>query len=92
MLQIHAQVVVCPGFNDGAALERSLGDLATHATGEWPAVLSAAVVPVGLTRFRPPGDGLVPVDPACARTVITRLRSCSRSFAAPWHAFRLVIG
>ena len=69
-LQVHAQVVVCPGLNDGVALERSLRDLASHGKGEWPAVLSAAVVPVGLTRFRPPDDGLVPVSPACARTVI----------------------
>ena len=52
-LQIHAQVVVCPGINDGAALDRSLQDLACFAGGDWPAVLSAAVVPVGLTRFRP---------------------------------------
>jgi putative radical SAM enzyme (TIGR03279 family) len=69
-LQIHAQVVVCPGLNDGAALERTLRDLAGFAAGDWPAVLSAAVVPVGLTRFRPPGDGLVPVDRATAQAVI----------------------
>jgi putative radical SAM enzyme (TIGR03279 family) len=51
-------------------LERTLRDLAGFAGGDWPAVLSAAVVPVGLTRFRPPGDGLVPVDRATARAVI----------------------
>ena len=79
-LQVHAQVVVCPGLNDGAALERSLRDLASHASGDWPAVLSAAVVPVGLTRFRPPDDGLVPVDPACARTVIDQVEVLQREF------------
>ena len=79
-LQIHAQVVVCPGLNDGAALERSLRDLATQAGGPWPAVLSAAVVPVGLTRFRPPDDGLRPVDPACARTVIELVESLQEEF------------
>ena len=79
-LQIHAQVVVCPGLNDGAALERSLRDLASHASGDWPAVLSAAVVPVGLTRFRPPDDGLVPVDPACARTVIDQVEVLQQEF------------
>ncbi len=72
-LQIHAQVVVCPGLNDGPALERTLADLAGFAGGDWPAVLSAAVVPVGLTRYRPAGDGLVPVDPACARRVIAQV-------------------
>ena len=79
-LQIHAQVVVCPGLNDGAALERSLRDLATQAGGPWPAVLSAAVVPVGLTRFRPPDDGLRPVDPDCARTVIHQVESLQKEF------------
>jgi putative radical SAM enzyme (TIGR03279 family) len=79
-LQIHAQVVVCPGLNDGDALERTLRDLAAFAADDWPAVLSAAVVPVGLTRFRPPGDGLVPVDRACARAVIERVEPLQHEF------------
>ena len=74
-LQIHAQVVVCPGLNDGEALERTLSDLSRFAGGEWPAVRSAAVVPVGLTRFRPADDGLVPVDPISAREVIARVEA-----------------
>jgi len=72
-LQIHAQVVVCPGLNDGDHLERTLTDLAVFASGPWPAVISAAVVPVGLTRFRPVDDGLVAVSPACARRTIAQL-------------------
>ncbi|MCP9889239.1 TIGR03279 family radical SAM protein [Cyanobium sp. ATX 6A2] len=79
-LQIHAQVVVCPGLNDGAALERTLTDLAMFARGEWPAVLSAAVVPVGLTRFRPAGDDLVPVDRSCARRVIAQVEPLQEHF------------
>ncbi|MEB3354545.1 MAG: TIGR03279 family radical SAM protein [Cyanobacteriota bacterium] len=79
-LQIHAQVVVCPGLNDGAALERTLRDLAGFAGGDWPAVLSVAVVPVGLTRFRPPGDGLVSVDRATARAVIALVESLQAEF------------
>ena len=79
-LQIHAQVVVCPGLNDGAALERTLSDLARFASGDWPAVLSAAVVPVGLTRFRPDQDGLIPVDGRCARTVIAQVEQIQAEF------------
>ena len=79
-LQIHAQVVVCPGVNDGAALERTLLDLAGFAGGDWPAVLSAAVVPVGLTRYRPEGDGLVPVDRACAQRVIAQVEPLQARF------------
>ena len=81
-LQIHAQVVVCPGLNDGVALEQTLKDLARFAAGDWPAVLSAAVVPVGLTRFRPADDGLVPVSPACAREVIAQVEHLQMQFQA----------
>ena len=79
-LQIHAQVVVCPGLNDGEALARTLSDLARFATGDWPAVLSAAVVPVGLTRFRPEEDGLIPVDGPCARKVIAQVEQIQAEF------------
>ena len=79
-LQIHAQVVVCPGLNDGVALEQTLKDLARFAAGDWPAVLSAAVVPVGLTRFRPADDGLVPVSPDCAREVISQVERLQMQF------------
>jgi putative radical SAM enzyme (TIGR03279 family) len=79
-LQIHAQVVVCPGLNDGVALARTLSDLSRFATGDWPAVLSAAVVPVGLTRFRPEEDGLIPVDRPCARKVIAQVEQIQAEF------------
>jgi len=79
-LQLHAQVVVCPGLNDGEALERTLTDLAGFAAGDWPAVLSAAVVPVGLTRFRPADDALVPVTRATAQAVIARVEPLQTAF------------
>ena len=46
-IQFHAQMVVVPGLNDGAVLEQSLTDL--WAFGD--AVISTAMVPVGLTQF-----------------------------------------
>ena len=79
-LQIHAQVVVCPGLNDGDALVNTLRDLARFAGVEWPAVLSAAVVPVGLTRFRPPGDGLRAVTPEDASRVIDAVEPLQSEF------------
>ena len=79
-LQIHAQVVVCPGLNDGDALLNTLRDLSRFAGDEWPAVLSAAVVPVGLTRFRPPGDGLRAVTPADAERVIDAVEPLQSEF------------
>ena len=79
-LQIHAQVVVCPGINDGKHLEQTLKDLAAFHTGEVPAVASVAVVPVGLTRFRPPEDELIPVTREKAKEVISQVRMLSRQF------------
>jgi len=81
-LQIHAQVVVCPDLNDGEALERTLRDLASFHRGDWPAVLSTAVVPVGLTRFRPPADQLRPVERADAIAVIERVEPLQQQFQA----------
>ena len=47
-IPFHAQIVLCPGYNDGEELERTLNDLASLKN----TVLSTAVVPVGVTQFR----------------------------------------
>ncbi|MBW4570392.1 MAG: TIGR03279 family radical SAM protein [Tolypothrix carrinoi HA7290-LM1] len=80
-LQIHAQVVVCPGINDGKHLEQTLRDLASFCTGEVPAILSVAVVPVGLTRFRLEKDELIPVSEEKAIEVISQVRSLQQEFS-----------
>jgi len=46
-IEVHTQLVLIPGLNDGAHLDRSIGDLAAL----YPAVRSVSVVPVGLTHF-----------------------------------------
>jgi len=46
-IRFHGQMVIVPGLNDGAVLEQSLTDL--WNLGD--AVLTVAVVPVGLTQF-----------------------------------------
>ncbi len=79
-IQIHAQIVVCPEINDGKALERTINDLYSFAQGDFPVVLSAAVVPVGLTRFRPSNDGLMPVDSDCATKVINQVEKMQKRF------------
>lgn len=47
-IQLHTQVVLCPGINDGAVLDRTIEDLAALR----PGILSLAIVPVGLTGHR----------------------------------------
>jgi NifB/MoaA-like Fe-S oxidoreductase len=134
-LQIHAQVVVCPGINDGIHLERTLLDLASLQKGltpltplpyegrgelelnsysplpppflrgaggigeglgaaaslpngvrstddEIPTVASVAVVPVGLTKFRPTDDELTSVTPEKAAEVIIQVQALQEKFRA----------
>ncbi|NLT12614.1 MAG: DUF512 domain-containing protein [Clostridiaceae bacterium] len=47
-IDINAQLVLCPGLNDGEHLEKSIDDLAELGDH----LVSVALVPVGLTRFR----------------------------------------
>ncbi len=47
-IRMHAQIVLCPEINDGIHLQKTLMDL----SGLFPAVISVAVVPVGLTEYR----------------------------------------
>lgn len=55
-ISMNAQLVLCPGLNDGPELERSLKDLSRLT----PALKTVSCVPVGLTKFR---DGLYPLSP-----------------------------
>ena len=61
-IEMHAQVVLCPGWNDGPHLERTVTDLSAY----YPAVRSVALVPVGLTDHRHKLVQLEPVTPAKA--------------------------
>jgi putative radical SAM enzyme (TIGR03279 family) len=45
-IEVHTQLVICPGLNDGVTLDQSIADLAAR----YPTVQSVAVVPVGLTH------------------------------------------
>lgn len=45
-IEVHTQLVITPGLNDGPYLGQSIDDLATL----WPHVQSICVVPVGLTK------------------------------------------
>lgn len=70
-IEMNGQIVLCKGVNDGAELERTIGDLTRYL----PYMESLSVVPVGLTRFR---EGLAPLEPfgkEDARAVIAIIES-----------------
>lgn len=74
-IEIHAQVVLCPGINDGPILEKTLRDLASHH----PKVISTAVVPVALTRYNT-DDRLTRVTPEFCRQTIRDVEKLQKEF------------
>ncbi|PYP35622.1 MAG: DUF512 domain-containing protein [Gemmatimonadetes bacterium] len=82
-IAFHTQVVLLPGVNDGAELERTLADL--YAVG--PAVLSVSVVPVALTEFSKRDLVREPTRDECCAALAAVDRIATRALAergAPW--------
>ena len=63
-IPFHVQIVLCPDYNDGKELERTLKDLSTLGEN----LLSVAIVPVGVTQFR--SDELKTVDKKVAEETL----------------------
>jgi putative radical SAM enzyme (TIGR03279 family) len=76
-IQFHTQIVVVPGVNDGAVLERSLEDLWALADD----VLSVSVVPVALTAYSRHDLVRQPTAPEAAADVATVERWQARARA-----------
>jgi putative radical SAM enzyme (TIGR03279 family) len=79
-IEMHVQIVLCPGINDGEHLERSVRDLSAF----YPYVKSLALVPVGLTRFRENLPKVKPVTKAYAEKVVQMVDRRQRSFRRKW--------
>ena len=78
-IEVHSQLVIVPGFNDGEWLARSIRELAEL----WPAeggggVLSISVVPVGLTRHHK--YGMRPHTPAEAAATLDFVEALQPEF------------
>lgn len=71
-IELHTQIVICPGFNDGVALRQTVDDLAALR----PGIRSLALVPVGLTehRERLPRLRLLTADEAAA--IVSLVEEC----------------
>jgi putative radical SAM enzyme (TIGR03279 family) len=67
--EVHTQLVITPGVNDGEHMEQSISDLASL----WPTVRSISVVPVGLTKQHKYGLRTINRDEA-----IATLDACDR--------------
>jgi putative radical SAM enzyme (TIGR03279 family) len=84
-IELHAQIVLVPGYNDGEILTRTLDDLERLH----PALLSVAIVPVGLTRHRAKLPPLRPVRADEAASLVeaigVRQRACRARLGTRLH-------
>lgn len=64
---MNGQIVLCPGYNDGDQLQRTMEDMAAWGFN------SCSIVPVGLTKFREGLSKLKPVDRETAGQVIDQV-------------------
>src|SRR5688572_26200006 len=76
-IEVHAQVVLCPGINDKEVLERTILDLAA----EYPRITSVAIVPLGLTRYNTDAR-LTRVTPEFCRDVIEQVSAIQKQLHA----------
>lgn len=67
-IQVHAQVVLCPGINDGEVLGQTIEDLYSRGRD----ILSLSIVPVGLTEFNS-DRGVRPLTPEECRDALARI-------------------
>ena len=73
-IEVHTQIVITPGINDGPILRQSIADLAQF----WPAVQSISVVPVGLTKQHK--YGMRPHTPAEAQQTLAYVEQMQAGF------------
>lgn len=68
-IEMNTQIVLCPEWNDGEELDRTIRELAPF----YPAVRTLSVVPVGLTKHRRGLHSLRPSTAAEARQVVEQV-------------------
>ena len=77
-IRVHAQIVLCPDWNDGAHLEQTVHELAPLH----PHVATTAIVPVGLTRHRERLPGLRTLTADEARALVDTVAGWQARFLA----------
>lgn len=75
-IDIHAQIVLCPGINDGKHLEKTVFDLAAMSLG----IVSAAIVPLGMTAHHQSRELLTPVTDEWAREIVELVEPWQKQF------------
>ncbi|MEA4849074.1 MAG: DUF512 domain-containing protein [Clostridiaceae bacterium] len=77
-IEVKAQIVLCPGVNDGEQLLKTLNDLAEL----YPQVSCTAIVPAGVTKYRQGLYKLEEFNKASAASVIEAVKKQQEKFLA----------
>ncbi len=75
-LNMNGQIVLCPNWNDGAELDRTIGDLGKISDS----MESVSIVPVGMTKFREGLEQLEPFDKESSAAVIRQVEGWQKKF------------
>lgn len=86
-IELHAQIVLCPGINDGNSLNKTIDDLAEF----YPQLKSIAIVPVGLTQHRQNLYPLQAVTAAYSNSLIFEMEKIARQFKQKWDDYFLYL-
>ncbi len=81
-IEMHGQIVLCPGLNDGEHLQKTCRDLLAF----YPALNTVAVVPLGLTRYREGLPVLQPVTPEYARDFVHEVHRFEKELSREGYA------
>ena len=79
-IEMHCQIVLCRGVNDGAELMRTMRDLAAL----YPQVDSVSIVPAGITKYREKLYPLTPFSKEECRNVIAQVEGFAEECLAKY--------
>jgi putative radical SAM enzyme (TIGR03279 family) len=79
-IEMHTQIVLCPGVNDGEYLDKSVQELSSL----YPYAKSLALVPVGLTKFRSKLPKIRPVNQANSKDIIGMVDEWQKHCRKKW--------
>jgi len=75
-IELHVQIVLMPGINDGEILEKTISDLYHYKES----IKSVAIVPVGLTKHRKNKPKITPIDSEYARKLIKASKKWTKNY------------
>ena len=75
-IYVNAQIVLCPGINDGKILDKTIEDLSVY----FPNLLCIAIVPVGITKYRENLYKIEPFNQITASAVINQVETWQKKF------------